>query len=872
MWASTADPQPSAQDTDDQRSPGGASLAAQAVNAHPGPEWCREWTAAVDATVRDGLAALGTERGVAVVALGGYARRELCPASDVDLLLLHDGWSGRELEGLVEKLCYPLWDAGLSVGHGVRTAKEAVRAAGDRVDSATALADRRLVAGDVGLLDDLASRAGRWLRRKAGWVLSSLDESDAARRADAGPHAGMLEPDLKAGSGGLRDIHSLRWAAACLLGEVGLDPLVGARYLHASERRELAEAESVLLEARCGLHLVQGPQGRGAPRERLRLDLQDEVAERLGAEDADHLLHRVGLAMRVVAHLHGRSWPRLLADGRGGRRRRQPSSRVLDEGVWLDDGLVAVAGDHSLAADHSLGMRAVAAAARHRTHLDRRSAARLRRATTELGALTWSGAAREALVTALHRGRQALPVFADADQIGLMTAYLPQWPVLRGRPQRNPVHRYDLDTHGWEALAELVAVSAGSVDERHQALWEGLDAPEAALLAAWLHDVGKAWPGDHSAVGGQVAEEWVSHMGFAPAIAARVRSLVEHHLLLADVATRRDLDDQAELTRVAEAVGDLETLDALYLISLADGRATGPAATSAWRDWLLDELHGRVRALLAGEGASLRAAIGPEAATSEARRRLADEPAELEALDELLPLCPSRYLLAADGAQLAAHVRLISQGGAGSRWPSHGAPAAGQVALRAAVREGPAEDTAVLDVAASDRLGLMADCAGVLAAHGVGVLEARAFTTADGLALDWFVVDGDAADDWTAVIRALGDVGAGELDVDAQVARRERRRDVRPPVHLPEVAVRITPAQEPDEDATRIEVRGPDSPGILYRLAHTLAARGLDVAGSRVATLGDEARDVFFVKPFDVSGELEALSDELRAAAAWPSR
>ncbi|MGM0819273.1 MAG: hypothetical protein ACQETV_07775, partial [Actinomycetota bacterium] len=410
---------------------------------------------------------LGEAVGVAVVGLGSYARRELAPASDVDILLLHDGRSTAELEELVRAICYPLWDAGLSVGHAVHTPRAAVKAAVERVESATALVERRLVAGDVGLVDDLAARWRRWLGRHGGRLLASVADADATRHAQAGDRPGMLEPDLKRGAGGLRDLQSLRWASACLLGADGLDALVGARYLGASDLPALAEAGEVLLAARCALHLQQGaslPPGSGA--DTLRLDLQDGVATRLDWGDGDALLRAVGLASRRIAYLHGRAWPRVLADARGGRRRARPQAREVDDGLAVVDGLVEAAPGRALAEDPTLALRAVAAAAAEGTHLGRATAEALAVQIAELGALPWDAAMRGALLRVLRRGREAVPALTDAGEIGLLSALLPEWETLRGAPQRNPLHRYDVDTHLVETVAELGAVVDGALDER----------------------------------------------------------------------------------------------------------------------------------------------------------------------------------------------------------------------------------------------------------------------------------------------------------------------------------------------------------------------------------------------------------------------
>jgi [protein-PII] uridylyltransferase len=829
------------------------------VEADPGGAWSRAWTATVDAALAGYLVEAGPTRPVSLVALGSYARRELCPASDVDLLVLHDGWPSGELEALVRALCYPLWDAGLSVGHAVRTAKESVRAAGERTDTATALTDRRLVAGDAGLASGLGARVSRWLRRSGGQVLSDLAEADRARRGAAGAHVGMLEPDLKSGAGGLRDLHSLRWAAACVLGEVGIDPLVGARYLSAVDRHDLADAGELLLAVRCALHLVQG---RGA-KDVLRLDLQDEVAARLGMADGDELLHAVNLATRRIAHVHGRTWAPLLADATQGRRRRRPEPVPLDAGVALVDGLVEVAEDAALATSPSLGLRAVAAAAEHGAHLGRSSAERLSRQIAALGELPWDGPAREALLAALAAGARGLGALRDADHLGLLSAHLPEWERVRGRPQRNPLHTFDLDTHGIQAVCELVAIAGGSDGAAREALFEEQPDPDVLLLGTFLHDVGKAWPGDHSDVGAPIVARWVTDMGFGAGRAGVASRLVRHHLLLPDVATRRDIDDPDEVRAVARAAGDIGLLDGLYLLALADSRATGPSAHSPWKDGLIAELHARARGMLAEDPTALAAAFDPGVAAARARRDADADPGsgpvDGDAVARLLAEMGDRYALAASTRQCAVHAALAD-------------PPPGPGRIRASWDPGMAAGTEVLSVVAPDRLGFVADCAAVLAGWGVRVLDARAFTRPGdpALALDWFVVEADPARDRDAIAADLARVAGGEIAPEELVARREAHRDVRPPVLAEPVPVRVR--FDVRDDVTRVEVHAPDAPGLLSRLARELAVSGLGVQGARVATLGPAVRDVFFLRtPADPpEGGWDGLAERLRAAASWP--
>ena len=771
--------------------------------------------------------------GVAVVALGGYARRELCPASDIDIVLLHDGWGRTDLEGLVQQLCYPLWDAGLSVGHAVRTPAEAAAAASDRIDTATAVLDRRLVAGDTGLVDAFAGRVRRWTRRNGRKATVALDDENLTRRRRNGDLPGMLEPNLKDGAGGLRDIHALRWAAGWVVGEPTLDSLVAAGYISAEDRRRLAVSNATLLEARCALHQVD-TGARGKDRDVLRMEWHDDVAARIGLHDAtgrgdgERLLSHVGLAMREVAQVHNRTWPLLVHDVGGRRRRRNPGATIGD-GLRLQAGLVEVDPAAVEEQPHELAWRAVAAAGDHRVPLGRDAATRLSRAVENRAAPSWTPSAVDALVGMLD-SPGVLTALAEADHIGLLAAYLPGWSRVRARPQRNALHRFDLDTHGAHAVRELRRMR--TEDEGLAEVWERLGDPAAVLLATWLHDVGKAWPGDHSESGAAVVAEWLGRMGVSSATRRRATALVRHHLLLPDVATRRDLDDPAQVQAVAEALDDAETADALLLLSLADSRATGTAAWSAWKDSLLARLHRQVRAILTG---------APDAATR--RRSLAGPSATRAGIADLHRVAPERYLEVADDDQAAAHAALL--------------PAE---RVRAALRNGHVPGTTVVTIAAPDREGLIADCTGVLAGYGVEVYEARAFTGGDGVALAWFTTAEIV--DLPALVPALEGLGAGTTDVAGLLTRRRWGRSAR---RTGEAVLDVTVRDR------SVEVEAPDSPALLYRLCATLAEFGCSVSALRVSTLGATAFDVFDlagpVAPKDIDPLHAALTAAARAGA-----
>lgn len=805
-------------------------LDPAAVDAPPGPAWCAAWSEVVDRALAGNLAADAAR--LAVVALGSYGRRELCPASDIDLVLVHDGTAPGRLDGLVRALCYPLWDAGLEVGHAVWTPREAVEAADADTVTATSLLSRRFVAGNRGLADELDARLREWQRDAGARLVGAL-----AAHADGGT-AGRLEPDLKTDPGGLRSLHRLDWAATCLLGEGDLAALAGPRYLTAGVHATVVASANTLLAARCALHQTESRAG-----DRLRIDLHDDVAARLGLDDGETLLRRVGLAMRAIAHAHDRAWPRLRLDAAGDRA--TPAPRQLDDGVWLVDELVEIDADRDPVAEPSLGLRAVAAGAGSGARLGGASAEWLRH-RLDGQALPWDAASRQALLVTLRAGPRAPAALADADDSGLLTAMLPGWSRVRGRPQRNPFHAYDLDTHLAQTVRWLARVAAGELHDDHALCWRGLEDADALWLGAWLHDCGKAWPGDHSAVGADVADGWMRHMGFDAGRTHRVAALARHHLLLADTATRRDLDDPREIGRVADAVGDTEMLDALWLLSLADARASGPATHSPWKDALLATLRRRVRARLQDDAVTPGR---PEETATKARQAALAADA---ALEPLLTGMPQRYFVAASTRQILAHAELLA--------------ARGQAPLACAWHDGEVAGTVVLSVVAADRKGLLADCAGVLAGVGFDLLDARAVTRDDGLAVDWFTVTGDDVGDRERATAALSDAATGSGDVAGLVEARERRRDAR----LPREAALADHAVALDDDGeqVRIEVTAPNTPGLAYRLTRAAADDGWSIAGLKAESLGAQARVVFFLG--DVDGEAAAELARLLGAEASP--
>ena len=509
---------------------------------------------------------LGAEPGVALVAVGGYGRKELLPRSDLDVVLLHDGRDG--IAAIADRIWYPVWDSGAELDHAVRTVPQARRVARGDLKVALGLLSARHVAGDPDLTERLRAGALEDWRAAAPARMAELHAAHDERTRISGELAFLLEPDLKEARGGLRDVHAIQAVAAAWVA-----PAPGPRVRTAYEQ---------ILDARHALHEVTGRR-----LDRLVLEEQDEVARTLGLLDGDVLLRMLAGAGRTVAYAVDHTF-RQTNRLRGRRFRRRPAERrPLADGVVEQDGEVVLARAADPAVDPVLVLRAAAAAAQAGLPLAPRTLDRL----TECPPLPvpWPAPARDALLALLGAGPSAVGVWEALDTEGLITSLIPDWERVRNRPQRNPLHKFTVDRHLVEAAAHAAALT------------REVARPDLLLLAALLHDIGKGWPGDHSVTGEVVARDAGRRMGLPDPDMELVASAVRHHLLLPMVATRRDLDDPVTVKQVAALVPSRALLELLHALAIADGLATGPAAWNEWKARLVADLVRRVTAVLAGE-------------------------------------------------------------------------------------------------------------------------------------------------------------------------------------------------------------------------------------------------------------------------------
>ena len=755
-----------------------------------GDAFCTAFSAAADQWLAGLLtqATAGDPEDVALVAVGGYGRGELCPYSDLDVVLVYRG--RRDIKKVADAVWYPVWDEGIRLDHSVRRPSEVLEVAKEDLRAQLGLLDGRVVAGDASVAEPMLARAlDQWRALAGEWLPVLAAQVDERHRAH-GDVAFLLEPDLKEAHGGLRDFHAVRSAALAV-------PAVAEQV----DLHSLSEPRATLTAARVELH-----RSTNRATDRLLLQEQDQVAAALGIEDADALMASIAEAGRTVAWVTDDVWRRRSSWPVSQPRRRWRSSRgpapsaddgevtlvPIEPGIALrqvtghsGEGEVVLEPGTDPLGEPALALRVAAVAAEHGLPINRASLDLLADADA-LSPDPWPEAMRSALVRVLATGAAAIPALEALDQKGLFIGLLPEWAEVRNRPQRNAYHRFTVDRHLLEAASQAAPLAAT------------VQRPDLLLVGALLHDIGKGFPGDHTDAGVIVVETIGRRMGFAPDDVMILVGLVRNHLLLADAATRRDLDDPLTIEGVAAAVNDRLQLDLLAALTEADSLATGPAAWGQWKAGLVADLTRRVAAYLSGGGVP---------------------PTE--------PLVTDRH---------RGFMRQVERLG----------------------RSVVAADLPNVTVVARDRPGLLSAVTGVFALRGLDVRSAD-IAGEEGFAVETFVVEPSRSrwPDFELVADQLEAVLRGTFPLEERLAEQVRAyAEGRRPVSSQPAEVRITIDNAASMDSTVVDVRAEDDIGLLHRITAALFALELDVVTARVSTLGHEVLDAFYVRDATTGGKV----------------
>jgi [protein-PII] uridylyltransferase len=817
---------------------------------------------------RSGLQAAHAGGGLTLAAVGSFGRGAVALRSDADVVVVVDPRkvSAKDATAFAEGLLYPLWDATLAIGHQVLSVPDAVPLAQTDLATATALLDLRMLEGDPEPLRDLVTSAyeGLFGEEDLGAFIDRLDAEASGRHERFGGSVYLLEPEVKNGAGGLRDLDGARWAAVARYrvgsgeGDARLGiwgELVRLGVLVGREAQDIAASEEFLWRVRNRLHARSGRKA-----DRLGFEEQEALAIAMGygadrALAAERLMQDYYLHARAVTRARASLLERL----RPVRRRTKAVPTVdLGKGVQLFDGYVTIAGANELSSDPALAMRVFEACVRQEAPVlpfARDAITRIASDPAWCERLRASPEAAKLFVelvctvpeTCTRRGS----IVGELHDVGLLLAMVPEFLPVTGRVHHDIYHVYTVDVHSMAAVDRLRQLARGEIAADFplaSRLAAEIARPVPLFLATLLHDVGKGWPDadgsrkNHSKAGADLCERILPRLGVAGEDVDEARQLVVDHLLMYHVATRRDLDDASTIEEFCRTVRGREGLRNLYLLTVADLSTTSPTAMTSWKARMLDELYFAAEAHLAGQ--EPRADAERVARVRAAVRAAWSGPSE--PLEALLSSMPERYLLANGPESIAEHARVVAERGSS-------AARVGRVPSRH-------PEAAELCVVADDHPGVLAGIAAAITANRLEVLAAQVYSRAvEGRseAVDVFWVrDRDGGTDGVEAIlprlaRDLEDVCSGRVDPEELLRIRTGLSSPWRERPSPAVPTEILLDDRASPRHTVVEVFAKDRPGLLFTLSHALHELGLSIALSKINTEGARVADVFYVGELD---------------------
>jgi len=789
---------------------------------------------------------------IAVVAVGGYGRGTLAPGSDVDLLFLFPHKQTAWGESVVESLLYPLWDLKLKTGHSVRSIEDCVREARADMTIRTALLEARFLVGDKALFAEMTRRFDAEVVEGTAVAFTEAKLAERETRVQrAGASRYLVEPNVKDGKGGLRDLNTLFWIAKYAYRVQDVRELVAAGLFDRQELLMFERAEEFLWRVRCWMHFITG-----RAEERLSFDLQRQVATAIGyagrsgqapverfmkgyfrvAKDVGDLTAIVCAALEARQQKPRASLSRLL--GSFAKRRRERALGHPD--FMLTSQRLNVVDDKAFERDPVNLLRLYEIASRDdlAIHPD---ASRLVTKSLKLvtPALRNSPEANRIFIEILTSRRSPEVVLRRMNESGLLGRFIPDFGRVVAMMQFNMYHHYTVDEHLIRAIGVLAEIDAGAVEAEHplaNEIMPSIANRRALYLALFLHDIAKGRPEDHSIAGARIARKLGPRFGLTSAQTETVAWLVEHHLDMSTVAQSRDLGDPKTISSFAATVQTLERLKLLLILTVADIKAVGPGVWNGWKGQLLRTLYYETELVLTGGHSGVERKTRIQAKQDALRERLSDWSAEER--DAYIARHYPAYWIKVDVAEQEKHARFLRE-----------AEQAGRTTATR-VETNQFRGVTELTVLAPDHPRLLAIVTGACAAAGGNIVDAQIFTTSDGLVLDTISVsrafdrDDDELRRAERIAATIERALKGEIKIADLVAQRRappprgQTFQVQPEVIIDNVL---------STRHTVLEVSGLDRPGLLYDLTTAIGKLNLNIASAHIATFGEKAVDVFYV-------------------------
>ena len=783
--------------------------------------------------------------GFAMVATGGYGRGGLAPESDIDLLFLTAKMPEAATTKQIETLLYILWDMGLEVGHATRSFRQQLGGVKEDVIVRTALLEARFLAGDKALFGKLMDKFDEQVVEGTGeeFIRLKLKERDD-RHARNGDHRYVVEPNIKEGKGGLRDLHTLYWIARYAYRVRTIDEMIERGVLTESEARVFSNAQRFLMSVRCHLHLRAGRDDN-----KLTFDAQMDIAPLLGFRKrhglgaVERFMRRYYLAAQSVGNLTRIFCAAFAADFTPETRSKRQRAAVgrLPEPFGIDAGRLSLPKPFRFRDQPELMMKMFETA--QETGLDIHPDA-LRKLHASLGLVNAARrsdpAANASFLAILSSDRSAAPVLRLMNDSGFLGKFIPDFGRIVSLMQFDMYHSYTVDEHTLHAVEILHRIEDGELADVAPAATAAVKEINLRLelyVAMLLHDIAKGRGGDHSALGEKVARQVCPRLGLDDESTEVIAWLVRQHLLMSETAFRYDLNDPTTIENFAKIVQSPERLNLLMVLTVADIRAVGPDVWNDWKAALMRTLYHRTMAVLRGEeaGDELKR-IG-----TEARARLCGEMAgDWPEVEEHADLFYTSYWTGFDTEAHCRHAALFRE------------HVEGDMLLSINLTPDPARHATELLVVTADDAGLFSRIAGAVAAVGGHIVDARITTRKDGLTLDAFWIQDrnrEAITDDAELGRLRGAVEealTGMLDITEATDRRSLQTPSR--FRRISAPARVLASNEASNMHTVIEINGKDAPGLLHKLTSRMAELGLQIQMASVSTYGDRVVDVFYVK------------------------
>ncbi len=722
-----------------------------------GLDFCHTWTDEVDKEIQLLYFQLSDEdaANLAIVAVGSYGRRELCPYSDIDFTIVYD--KKKNINEIVDKLLYPMWDLGIKIDHSVRTLKDASKVLQSDLKAAMGLLDARLVAGKFDYLQKLKSMTLDAWQKLASTYIPELINLTNEREFKFGDLAYLLEPDLKESHGGIRDL-------------TVIDCYNLAFNQNNPQNNNLIEAKSLLIKTRVELH-----RNLNRYSDKFALQEQDKVAKSLGYSDTDNLMKEISAAGEAVSmflnDLQYHTSALHLSKNSSKLELPEPTDTAVR--YILQDGYLNIEGECNFR-NSEMPFRLAIIAAINRVRIDPDLLTKISQNFTVEFPI--KPKIRDEFLKLLSLGSDALDAILTLEYHGIVSQILPYWDSIKNKPQRNAYHRYTVNRHLIQA-----ALNASKL-VRH------VDRPDLLIFGSLFHDIGKGFPGDHTEVGIQLMDEIGRKLGFNTSDIKTLQQMIRFHLLLPDLATRRDIEDITTVQNVVDAVQTEDLLGLLVGLTEADSLATGPAAWGTWKQQLVYELAARARTHMAGKV----------------------------------------YLMPASDTIFQKYKEQINT----------------DSNLEVLFRDGE------LVIMAQDSPGLFAILCGVISLNNFEILKANAVSLTNSKVLDIFIVQSKYGRELNVdhFKDQINDFILNTKELETQIKEKESNFKIpKNKLTALEIEPSITVDNAASTTATVIEVRSADKLGLLYKIAHVISKYSLDIKSALISTIGLEAIDVFYV-------------------------